>query len=207
MIRKLIARRPGPLAAAFALLLTTGAGAAPADNPAESVQAFYGTLLGTMQAGVRLGPVGRYQRLAPAVARLFDVPFMARLATGADWAALKPGEQQQLAAAFGRYIAATYADRFDSFAGERLEVTGEQTTGGNVIVQTRIVKADGEPVAINYLMHRSQNGWQIADVYLDGTISQLAVQRSEFDAILRRQGVAGLVARLNQKADLLSRTS
>jgi phospholipid transport system substrate-binding protein len=204
MIRKVIASLP----AAIAVLLFVNASVAALDaGPAEAVRGFYGALLGTMQAGPSLGPNGRYQRLAPAVARVFDIPLMARLATGPGWTGLSPGEQQQVVAAFGRYVAATYADRFDSYSGERLEVTGQRQAGGNVVVQTRIVKADGDPVAIDYLMHQTGNGWQVADVYLDGTISQLAVQRSEFDAILRRQGVAGLVARLNQKADLLSKTS
>jgi phospholipid transport system substrate-binding protein len=54
-------------------------------------------------------------------------------------------------------------------------------------------------------MRQSQGSWQISDVYLDGTISQLAVQRSEFNSILRREGVDGLVMALNRKADLLSR--
>jgi ABC-type transporter MlaC component len=35
-------------------------------------------------------------------------------------------------------------------------------------------------------MRQNQGSWQISDVYLDGTISQLAIQRSEFYSILRR---------------------
>ena len=46
---------------------------------------------------------------------------------------------------------------------------------------------------------------QISDVYLDGTISQVAIQRSEFHSILRRDGVDGLVMALNRKVDLLGR--
>ena len=50
-----------------------------------------------------------------------------------------------------------------------------------------------------------QNGgvWQIADVYLDGTISELATRRSEFAAILRTQGINGLIETLNAKAGTL----
>jgi phospholipid transport system substrate-binding protein len=60
-------------------------------------------------------------------------------------------------------------------------------------------------VTINYLMRDDDGAWQIADVYLDGTISQLATQRSEFHSILRRKGVDGLIATLKQKVDLLQR--
>jgi phospholipid transport system substrate-binding protein len=54
-------------------------------------------------------------------------------------------------------------------------------------------------------MHQNQGSWQISDVYLDGTISQLAIQRSEFYSILRREGVDGLVMALNRKVDLLGK--
>ena len=74
-----------------------------------------------------------------------------------------------------------------------------------MIVQTKIVKSTGEATTLNYLMRQNQGSWQISDVYLDGTISQLAVQRSEFNSILRREGVDGLVMALNRKVDLLSR--
>jgi phospholipid transport system substrate-binding protein len=54
-------------------------------------------------------------------------------------------------------------------------------------------------------MSRRQGPWQISDVYLDGTISQLAVHRSEFNSVLRREGVDGLTVALNRKVDLLGR--
>ena len=53
---------------------------------------------------------------------------MTRLAIGPSWATLSPAQQQQLTEAFRHYIAATYADRFDSYSGEQLQVTGERPT-------------------------------------------------------------------------------
>jgi phospholipid transport system substrate-binding protein len=134
---------------------------------------------------------------------VFDLAFMVRLAVGPSWATLAPAQQQRLTEAFGNYVVATYADRFDTYSGEQLEVTGEQPYGSDVIVQTKIVKSNGETTTLNYLMRQNQGGWQILDVYLDGTISQVAVQRSEFSSILRRDGVDGLVMALNRKVDLL----
>jgi phospholipid transport system substrate-binding protein len=54
------------------------------------------------------------------------------------------------------------------------------------------------------LMRQNGGLWQISDVYLDGTISQLATQRSEFQSILQRKGFDGLIAALNHKVDLLT---
>jgi len=107
-------------------------------------------------------------------------------------------------AAFLGYISAVYADRFDSYSGQQLEVTGHQPSGSGVIVKTRIVKASGEAVGIEYLMRRYDETWRITDVYLDGSVSQLATQRSEFGAILRRDGFDGLLATLNRKVSLLT---
>jgi phospholipid transport system substrate-binding protein len=161
-------------------LFTPGWAAVP--NPQDQVRGFYGVLLGTMRDGRTLGESGRYARLAPAVDRTFDIPTMTRLAIGPAWGPLSPAQQQQLLAAFAHSIAATYADRFDSYSGEQ---------------------SNGEATRLDYLMRQDQGSWRISDVYLDGTISQLAVHRSEFHSILQREGVDGLVMALNRKTDLL----
>jgi len=177
--------------------------AAVASDPQDIAQGFCRVLLNTMRDGRSLGQSGRYARLVPIVNRTFDLAFMARLAVGSSWATLAPAQQQRLTEAFGSYVSATYADRFDTYTGEQLEVTGEQPYGSDVMVHTKIVKSNGETLILNYLMRQNRGDWQISDVYLDGTISQLAVQRSEFNSILRREGVDGLVMALNRKVDLL----
>ena len=197
--------RIAALSLVLAIGVLTGSAAAVALDPQSNVRGFYDTLLGTMKNGRSLGQSGRYARLAPVVDRVFDVPAMTRLAIGSSWASLPPAQQQQLIEAFRHYIAATYADRFDSYSGEQLQVTGEQPYNADIIVHTKIVKSNGETTTLNYLMRQNQGSWRISDVYLDGTISQLAVQRSEFNSILRREGVDGLVMALNRKVDLLSR--
>ncbi len=203
------ARTGKVLALCLALLCaisTTAAVALPA-SPQDSVRSFYNVLLTTMKNGQTLGQNGRYAALAPVVSGVFDVQFMARLAVGPTWASLAPAQQQQVVNAFARYVSATYADRFDSYSGEQLRITGDQPSTGGVIVETTIVKSGSEPVTINYLMRQNRDAWQISDVYLDGTISQLATQRSEFHSILVHQGVDGLITALNRKVDLLASTA
>jgi phospholipid transport system substrate-binding protein len=193
----------------LALLLATSisavAAAALPVNPQDSVRGFYEALLTTMKDGRTLGQSGRYARLTPVIGRVFDVSLMARLAIGPSWATLSPAQQQQVTDAFGHYISATYADRFDSYSGEQLQVTGEQPYGAEVIVQTKIIESKGDSVSLNYRMRENAGSWQISDVYMDGSISQLATQRSEFHSILQREGVDGLIMALNRKVDLLTR--
>jgi phospholipid transport system substrate-binding protein len=184
-------------------MFAAAAGAVPA-SPQDSVRSFYDVLLTTMKNGPSLGQSGRYAALAPAVSGVFDVPLMARLAVGPAWTNFTAVQQQQIVTAFGRYVSATYADRFDRYSGQQLQVTGARPYATGVIVETKIIEAGSDPVTISYLMRRNGDIWQIADVYLDGTISQLATQRSEFQSILARQGVGGLISALNRKVDLLT---
>jgi phospholipid transport system substrate-binding protein len=201
-------RRPFRITKIAALCLALAFGAAgtgfAAASPQGTVQSFYATLLTTMKEGSQLGQSGRYAALAPVVQQVFDVPLMTRLAVGPDWAHLSPAQQQQVTAAFGHYIAATYAYRFKSWDGQELQVGAEQPFADGYIVDTTIGKPSDEPTKINYLVRQDGRNWQIADVYLDGTISQLATQRSEFHDILQRKGVDGLISTLNHKVDLLS---
>ncbi|MGA7263875.1 MAG: ABC transporter substrate-binding protein, partial [Stellaceae bacterium] len=88
-----------------------------------------------------------------------------------------------------------------------LQVTGEQPNPAGVIVKSQIVKANGEPVKVDYLMRRDGEGWLISDIYLDGAISEVATRRSEFAAILKNDGIDGLIAALNRKADMLTGTT
>jgi phospholipid transport system substrate-binding protein len=119
------------------------------------------------------------------------------LALGHGRVTLPPAQQQQVITAFAHYVTATYADQFDTYSGEQLQVAGERPYGADLMVQTKIVKSNGEATRLDYLMRQGR----ISDVYLDGTISQLAVHRSEFHSILQREGIEGLVAALNRKTD------
>jgi phospholipid transport system substrate-binding protein len=169
----------------------------------DTVRSLYDSLLTTMRNGPTLGARGRFAQIAPVVHRVFDVPLMTRLAVGPHWESANETQRQQISRAFERYITAIYAERFDSYSGEKLQVTGERQSPSGTIITSQIVKSTGEPVNISYLMRNNGGQSQIADVYLDGTISELATRRSEFASILRQSGVDGLIAALNSKADAL----
>jgi phospholipid transport system substrate-binding protein len=132
---------------------------------------------------------------------------MARLAVGPSWASLTEAQRQQVTESFGRYISAIYADRFDSYGAQKLEVTGEQLAPSGVMVKSQIVKTNGEPVKVDYMMRRNGDSWLISDIYLDGAISEVATRRSEFAAVLKKEGIDGLIAALNRKADILTATT
>jgi phospholipid transport system substrate-binding protein len=172
-----------------------------------TVQGLYDALLNTMKNGRALGQSGRFTQLAPIIRRSFDIALMARLSVGPSWSGLTDGQRQQMAESYGRYISAIYAERFDGYAGQKFEVLGEQSAPAGVMVKSQIIKANGEPVEVDYLMRRNGDSWLISDIYVDGAISEVATRRSEFSAILKREGIDGLITALNRKADILTETT
>ena len=158
-----------------------------------------------MKQGAILGFAGRRDRLESAVQLAFDLPQMTRLAVGPRWGSMSAEQHAELVKAFGDYSAATYADRFNHDSGERFEVSPNVTqTSDGAIVHTKLVRTNDKPVQLGYLMRLTAAGWKIEDVYLSGTISELATRRSEFASILRTRGIDGLIAMLNTKANSLS---
>ena len=192
------------LGMALTFLLPANGFATAGDAAATRVDSFYTTLLNTMKQAKQLGIKGRYDKLAPVLGSTYDLALMSKIAVGQNWNALSAAEQQSIVTAFARMTTATYASRFDDFAGEQFEVlqTADQPNGDKV-VKTRIVQSDRTAVQLNYLMRNTGNGWKIIDVYLNGTISELASRRAEFGAILRSGGANALVSALTKQGDKL----
>jgi len=192
------------LGMALTFLLPANGFATAGDAAATRVDSFYTTLLNTMKQAKQLGIKGRYDKLAPILGSTYDLALMSKIAVGQNWNALSAAEQQSIVTAFARMTTATYASRFDDFAGEQFEVlqTADQPNGDK-IVKTRIVQSDRTAVQLNYLMRNTGNGWKIIDVYLNGTISELASRRAEFGAILRSGGANALVSALTKQGDKL----
>jgi len=179
---------------------------APAADVTAPVRAFYDALLDVMKRAKQLGIRGRYDALAPVIGETFDLPAMTRIAVGPRWTSIPTAQQGALVDAFSRMTIATYANRFDGYSGERFEVDPSvESRGTGSLVHTRIVQSKGEPVTLNYLMRKSGGKWKAVDVYLTGTISELATRRSEFSAILDAGGPQALIGSLREQTERMMR--
>jgi phospholipid transport system substrate-binding protein len=176
---------------------------ARAQTPQEAIEAFHAALLGAMREARSLGVRGRFERLAPVMARVFDLPAMTRIAVGPPWTGFTPADQQALTEAFTRWSVANFANRFDGYSGERFETLGTQALpNGDTLVRTRLVRTGGqEPLALSYLMRG--NPPRVVDIYLTGTISELAARRAEFTALIREGGAPRVTAELQTRAQRL----
>lgn len=201
-------RRFVSIAAVLLAMAVPGLARAEADStsPRAVVAAFQDVLLGNMKQAETLGFAGRYRNLLPVLDGAFDIEQMARVIIGGRWGKLGPAEQAQLVELFRQFSVSTYASEFSGYGGEQFAITGERLQPGlGTIVETQIRQQKGESFALNYLLHETPAGWQIIDIHLDGNISELARRRDEFASIIRKDGIAGLLAILKRKSEELAR--
>ena len=175
-----------------------------ATGPTAVVEEFHGQLLTIMKEAKTLPVRDRFNRLAPAMDKTFDLERMIQVASSPQWASADKAQQTRLFDAFRRLSIATYAAQFNGYSGEKFETVGERPGPQNtVLVETRIVESAGSTVGLTYVLKQDGGRWLIADVLLDNSVSQLAVRRSEYRRILKDSGISGLVDTLNKKADEL----
>lgn len=191
----------------LALIIATVPGclrAAAPDGPAVPVQRLHDALLSVMRDADKLSVRERYQRLAPTLNDVYDFRMMTRLTTGSAWTSASEAERDALVAAFSRLSIATYAQRFSGFSGERFEILEERPgPRDTTLVDTQIVRPADTPVHITYVLQKQNEDWRIIDVIVQGSISELAVRRSEYAQVLREGGPQRLSETLNAKADAL----
>jgi phospholipid transport system substrate-binding protein len=192
-------------AAALAFMATAFFNTAPAmaqaaDPAAKQIETFYATLTDAMKSG---GSVqSRYNKLKPTIDQVFDLKGMTILAVGPTaWAAIAPADQTALVTAFGRMTAANYAKNFDSYSGQKFSVDPTvEVRGQDKLVKSKLVSGS-DTIPFVYRMRNNK----VIDIFLNGNISQMATQRSDFTSTMASGGAPALVKKLNDMSDKLLR--
>ena len=176
------------------------ASASQAAAPVGPVQRLDNALIEVMKDAEALKFEGRYEKLAPVLNTVFDVPAMTKIAVGPMWNDASEAEKTEMVDVFGRYMVTMYAARFKGYDGQTFEIgESKPRDGGRVLVMTKLNRQGKEPVELSYLMKGEGDDWHVTDVYYNGSISQLAQLRSEFSAPLRDGGVKNLKSILEDK--------
>ena len=165
-------------------------GGVSAATVTATVGAFHERLVEVMKA-----PVFRERAavLEPAVPLFFDMQTVCRLTLGRSWRELDEARRSQFRGLLEQLIVATYADRFDSFSGQRFINVESVPARQGWVVKTELVRANGERVNLDYYF----NGDAVYNVVADG-VSDLSLRRADYGSIIRREGYAALVAHLEQ---------
>jgi len=172
-----------------------------AREPSATARSLCDALIAAMKQGSTLTFAARDRQLAPEIRQDFDLALMSRIIVGPPWRGLAPTDKQQIVDAFSDYSVASYAQRFKSYSGERFEVdpAAIRNPNGDCVVHTKLYTGGPDPVQLDYLMRLSEGRWRIIDVYLSGTISELAARRSEYSLVMRTGGAPALVDLLRKK--------
>jgi phospholipid transport system substrate-binding protein len=181
--------------ATLVALLVALAFAARADEAAsarEPVMRLHAAL--TALPGVEGGRPARLAALEPAIGTVFDLPAIARISLGRAWAGLDVAARETVTARLGALVTSTYVHRFAGARTPSFEILAvEGDPGGQRRVRTRLLRPDGEAVALDYLLVPGPDGPGIVDVVADG-VSDLALRRAEYAALARRDGIDALLA-------------
>jgi phospholipid transport system substrate-binding protein len=196
-------------AAVGIMAILAGSFAARAADPdalTDPIKQLNAALLAAMKVGQSTPFAQRYAMVAPAVQRAFDLDAVLRAAVGLSWDSLPGDQKAALARTFQRYTVSNYTANFDSYNGQIFRVLPETRTlsNGEVAVRTQIVRRNDSPVEIDYVMRQTALGWKAVDVLSDGSISQVAVQRSDFRRFMTSGGAPALRAGLERKVASLS---
>lgn len=186
--------------------LPISAGAADASAAVVPIQQLCNQLIAIMHAGQSAPFNQRFGQLAPTIDSVFDLAEILQVSVGPTWAGLPPEQKALLEGAFRRYTIASYVNSFDEYSGQRFDVAPQTRVLPNQdqVVDTRLVTHSGDVHVLDYVMRQTPQGWRAIDVLLDGTISRVAVQRSDFRSLLRQGGAAALAKSLQEKTANLS---
>lgn len=174
-------------------------------NASQTIEGLHGVLIDVMQNAETLGYEGRAAKLAPAIPEYYDVEFMASKSIGRHWKSASEEDRARFLAIFLRFMVANYAGQFDGFSGQHFETHGEEPARmDTTLVKTVLFNPRGDDVELNYRLRELDGEWKIIDVYLDGTVSELALRRSEFSGIVKREDFDALIAAIDERIEKLA---
>jgi phospholipid transport system substrate-binding protein len=123
-----------------------------------------------------------------------------RLAVGRAWRDANPEQRKKLVDEFRSMLVRTYSNALEGYQGQEMKVLPSRNKPGDTeaTVRNQFTRAGGKPVPIEYQMRKTDSGWKIYDIAVEG-ISLVLTYRSEFDQVVKQEGIDGLIKRLSQK--------
>ncbi|HEX7052529.1 MAG TPA: ABC transporter substrate-binding protein [Burkholderiales bacterium] len=174
-------------------------------TPEQLVQKITNDVLAAVKSDKELAAGDKDKALKLAQEKVLpyvDFEYATRLAVGRSWRQATPEQRKRLVEEFRNMLVRTYSNSIAAYEGQTLKVLpsrGErERKEGEATVRTQFVRAGGQPLPIDFAMHRVDNAWKVYDITVEG-ISLVLTYRSEFDAIVRQQGIDGLIKALAQK--------
>ena len=119
---------------------------------------------------------------------------------GANWRTATPAQREQFIAEFSDLLLRTYGTALRQYDSETLNYLPVQAPPGadRVTVRTEIVRPDGPKVSVDYQLTNRSGEWKVYDVIIEN-VSLVVTYRSEYAAIIKREGMDGLLRQLSER--------
>jgi phospholipid transport system substrate-binding protein len=188
------------LFAAFALALPA---AAQEQSPEALVKQVTEEILQALKTDKKLAAGDKQRALQVAEEKVLphiDFEEATRLAVGRAWAQASPEQKKQLVDEFRRMLVRIYSNAISPYQGQTIKVAPVRMRPGDteVTVHNTFIRSGGKGIPFDYSMRKTEQGWKIYDIVVEG-ISLVLTYRSEFDAVVKQQGIDGLIKALAQK--------
>jgi phospholipid transport system substrate-binding protein len=134
---------------------------------------------------------------------LFDIGDLAKRALVDHWEKMAPAQRTRLVDTLRAVVEKNYISQLRSNLEYAIQYKGEEAKDTDVLVKTVIqAQRKGRPfeVTVDYLLHPAGDGWKVYDVTTDD-VSILQNYRSQFNRIIAKDGVEGLIGRMKSKLE------
>jgi phospholipid transport system substrate-binding protein len=177
---------------------------ADVEQASQVVKDFQSELISIMKEGDKLGFVQRSARLRPVLIKTHNMVRMTRAVMGKEWKGLSIEQKKQLITQLIDLSVASYAHYFSSFAGQLFTVKSVEKVRSQIYVKTFLVLPNEEDVSIDYLLKKKGDSWRIINILSRG-VSDIALKRSEYGAIMKKSGFKVLLAEIGIKIKIFSK--
>src|SRR5215510_2640117 len=173
-------------------------------GPEELVKKITSDVLEAIKSDKQLAAGDRQRALKLAEEKVLphiDFEEATRLAVGRAWQQASPEQKKKLVEEFRRMLVRVYSNAIQPYGGQTIKVSPVRMKPGDteVTVHNSFVRSGGgKPIGFDYSMHKTEQGWKIFDIVVEG-VSLVLTYRSEFDAVVKQDGVDGLIKALASK--------
>jgi len=129
----------------------------------------------------------------------FDVQYAARMVLGKHWKDATPDQRERFIKAFYQSMLSNYGNALADFTAGKMKVLPSKadTDAERATVRTEIRRSNGQPVPVNYSMHKTAEGWKAWDVTIEG-ISYAKSFRDDFGSEIDQKGLDAVIDRLQR---------
>lgn len=145
----------------------------------------------------KLEKADRRDQLRALIEKRFDFQIMSQFTLSVEWRKATPAEREAFVKRFTRMVEASYLGRLEQYTDQKVEIRDERLRGDKAVVNTVIVTQNVD-IPIDYKMRREDSDWRIYDVQIEG-VSLVRNYRDSYRAIAKKEGMSGLLARMDKK--------